>query len=131
MIAAAGSATELLKALGQPNRLMILCLLVERERPVGELATLLGARDSTISQHLSLLRRDGLVQARREGQTIWYAIASEPARRVLETLSAIYCAVPPAGAPDAGHNRLDPDPGPAPAPPARSPAPPRLRRSRT
>lgn len=93
---AAGSASDLLKALGHPNRLMILCLLVDRHRSVGELATLLGARVSTISQHLSLLRREGLVRARREAQTIWYAIASEPARRVLETLALIYCAAPPA-----------------------------------
>ncbi|MCC6717562.1 MAG: helix-turn-helix transcriptional regulator [Acetobacteraceae bacterium] len=93
--AAADSATDLLKALGHPRRLMILCQLVGGERSVGELASLMGVRDSTVSQHLALLRRDGVVQARRDGQTIWYAIASTPAQRVLETLSAIYCAAPP------------------------------------
>jgi len=91
---AAGSTSDLLKARAHPNRLMTLCLLAERERSVGELATLLRARDSTISQHLSVLHRDVLVRARREGQTIWYAIASEKAQQVLETLSSIYCAVP-------------------------------------
>ena len=58
---------------------------------VGDLASFLHLRDSTVSQHLSLLRRDGLVQARRDGQTIWYSIASPPARRVLETLFEIFC----------------------------------------
>ena len=101
MTHAAGSASDLLKALAHPNRLTILCLLAERERSVGELATLLGTRDSTVSQHLSLLRRDGLVRARRDGQTIWYAIDSTPAQRVLETLSSIYCAVPQPPAPPA------------------------------
>lgn len=94
MTDAAGAASDLLKALSHPSRLITLCLLAERERSVGELAALLGARDSTISQHLSLLRRDGLVRARRDGQTIWYAIDSAPAQRVLETLASIFCAVP-------------------------------------
>lgn len=105
MSAAVGSASGLLKALGHPTRLMILCLLVERGRAVGELAGRLGVRDSTISQHLSLLRREGLVAARRDGQTIWYAIASDPARRVLETLASIYCAAPPPVPPPAWSSR--------------------------
>ncbi len=91
MAAAAGQASELLKSLGNPHRLLILCELTEGERSVGDLATFLGLRDSTVSQHLSLLRRDGLVQARRDGQTIWYSIASDPARRVLETLFELFC----------------------------------------
>lgn len=99
MTDAAGVASDLLKALAHPSRLMALCLLAERDRSVGELATLLGARDSAISQHLALLRRDGLVRARRDGQTIWYAIASEPAQRLLETLASIFCAAPPPLAP--------------------------------
>ena len=87
----AGAAEEVLKALANRHRLMILCQLAERERSVGELAGFLALRDSTVSQHLALLRKDGLVSTRREGQTIWYAIASEPARRLIETLYAIYC----------------------------------------
>jgi DNA-binding transcriptional ArsR family regulator len=94
MTDAAGAASDLLKALAHPGRLILLCLLVERERSVGELAALLGARDSTVSQHLSPLRRDGLVRPRREGQTVWYGIASDPARRLLAALAALYCAVP-------------------------------------
>jgi len=91
MQAAAAGATELLKALAHPHRLMIICQLVEGERSVGELAELLGIRDSTVSQHLALLRKDGLVAARRDGQTIWYSISSSPARAMLETLYRVYC----------------------------------------
>lgn len=91
MSTAADQASELLKSLGNRHRLLILCQLAEGERSVGDLAAFLELRDSTVSQHLSLLRRDGLVQARRDGQTIWYSIASVPARRVLETLFELFC----------------------------------------
>jgi len=88
----AAEAEELLKAMANRNRLMILCQLIEGERSVGELAELLDLRDSTVSQHLALLRKDGLVLPRREGQTIWYSITSEPARRLVETLYQIFCS---------------------------------------
>jgi DNA-binding transcriptional ArsR family regulator len=91
MQSAADDATELLKALSNRHRLMIVCQLVERERSVGELAAALGIRDSTVSQHLALLRKDRLVSARRDGQTIWYSISSVPARAVLEALYGVYC----------------------------------------
>ena len=91
MLSAADQASELLKSLANRHRLLILCRLTEGERSVGELAAFLGLRDSTVSQHLSLLRKDDLVQARRAGQTIWYSIASPPARQVLETLFEIFC----------------------------------------
>ena len=96
---AADRAGELLKALASRHRLLILCHLIERERSVGELAEFLGIRDSGVSQHLALLRKDGLVAARRDGQTIWYSIRSPEARALLEALYGIYCG-PPA-APDA------------------------------
>src|SRR5690606_5613300 len=92
MAAAADQAGALLRSLGNRHRLLILCQLVEGERSVGELVAFIGQRQSTVSQHLALLRHEGLVRTRREGQTIWYAIASDPARRVLETLYAIYCS---------------------------------------
>ena len=95
MVQAADQASELLRSLGNRHRLLILCQLTEGERSVGDLAAFLGLRDSTVSQHLSLLRREGLVRARRDGQTIWYSIASQPARRVLETLFAIFCRPEP------------------------------------
>jgi DNA-binding transcriptional ArsR family regulator len=91
MAAAAEQASELLKALANRNRLLILCQLVGGERSVGELAAFLGIRDSTVSQHLALLRKDGLVGTRRDGQTIWYSVASEPARQILDVLYRVYC----------------------------------------
>jgi DNA-binding transcriptional ArsR family regulator len=92
MQAAADRASELLKAMANRHRLLILCQLVERERSVGELAEFLGIRDSGVSQHLALLRKDGLVVARRDGQTIWYSIASAEARALLSTLYDVFCA---------------------------------------
>ena len=92
MLAAADKASELLKALANRHRLLIVCQLIEKERSVGELASLLEIRDSTVSQHLALLRKDGLVTARRERQTIWYSIGSAPARELVSTLYRVYCA---------------------------------------
>ncbi len=89
---AADQASELLKALANRHRLLIICQLIDGERSVGELAEFLNLRDSTVSQHLALLRKDGLVSARREAQTIFYSIASEPARKVLKTLYQAFCA---------------------------------------
>ncbi len=88
----AAEAEELLKAMANRHRLIILCQLIDRERSVGELVDFLDLRDANVSQHLALLRKDGLVTTRREGQTIWYSIASEPARKLVETLYQVFCA---------------------------------------
>lgn len=93
MQGAADDASELLKALANRHRLLILCQLVDGERSVGQLAEFLGIRDSTVSQHLALLRRDRIISGRRDGQTIWYRIESEPARSVISALYGAYCAV--------------------------------------
>lgn len=91
MEAAADNASELLKALANRHRLMIVCQLVDGERSVGELADALAIRDSTVSQHLAILRKDGIVGARREAQTIYYSIESPAARSVLEVLYGEFC----------------------------------------
>ena len=91
MEAAADRASELLKALANRHRLLIVCQLIDGERSVGDLAEFLGLRDSTVSQHLALLRKDGLVSARRDAQTIYYSIASDPAREILTALYRVYC----------------------------------------
>ncbi|WP_454288370.1 ArsR/SmtB family transcription factor [Rhizobium arsenicireducens] len=90
---AADDASELLKALANRHRLLILCQLIDGERSVGQLAEFLGIRDSTVSQHLALLRRDRIIAGRRDGQTIWYRIESEPARNVITALYGSFCAV--------------------------------------
>ena len=94
METAADSASNLLKALANRHRLLIICQLIDGERSVGDLAEFLKLRDSTVSQHLALLRKDGLVSARRDAQTIYYSIASDPARELLKTLYQVYCAPP-------------------------------------
>lgn len=92
MMEAANEACELLKALGNRHRLLILCQLIGGEKSVGQLAEFLGIRDSTVSQHLALLRRERLIAGRRDGQTIWYHIESEPAREIVSALYQTYCA---------------------------------------
>jgi DNA-binding transcriptional ArsR family regulator len=91
MHSAADAASDLLKALANRHRLLILCQLIDGERSVGELAAFLGVRDSTVSQHLAILRRDDLVDSRRDGQTIWYSISSAPARDLVEVLYRSFC----------------------------------------
>ncbi|MCW5745704.1 MAG: winged helix-turn-helix transcriptional regulator [Alphaproteobacteria bacterium] len=102
MQAAADQASDLMKALANRHRLLIICQLIDTERSVGELAEFLQIRDSAVSQHLALLRKDGLVRARRDGQTIWYSISSPAARELVGTLYRIFCAPAAACAPPRG-----------------------------
>lgn len=87
----AGQATRLLRALSNEKRLMLLCLLCEGEKTVGELNKSLPLSQSALSQHLAMLREDGMVSTRREGQSIYYGLASPAAERVIKTLHALYC----------------------------------------
>lgn len=84
-------ASDLLKSLSNRHRLLILCRLSDGEHSVGQLAEFLGIRDSTVSQHLALLRKDRVISGRRDGQTIWYRIESEPARAIVATLYENFC----------------------------------------
>jgi DNA-binding transcriptional ArsR family regulator len=94
MKASANDACDLLKGLANPHRLMIVCALVEGEQSVGGLARRLGVRESLASQHLGLLRRDGVVSARRDAQTLYYSLASGRARALVETLFRLFCPLP-------------------------------------
>lgn len=87
----AGAAAALLRSLANPQRLLILCHLVEAEHSVGELLAQLDLSQSALSQHLALLRDAGLVETRRRAQSVLYRLVDGPARRVLGTLHAIYC----------------------------------------
>ncbi|KTF36907.1 ArsR/SmtB family transcription factor [Xanthomonas translucens] len=102
MRAHAGEAARLLKALGNEKRLLLLCLLVDHEHSVGELNARLDLSQSALSQHLAVLREDGLVQTRRDGQTIYYSLVTGPAQRILDTLHGIYCSVGPSSPAKAG-----------------------------
>lgn len=86
----AAEAADLLRSLASEKRLRILCLLSEAELSVGALCAGLGVSQANASQQLAVLRRSGLVRARRQGQTIYYSLASEEGRRVLETLCRVY-----------------------------------------
>ncbi len=88
----AAEAARLMRALSNENRLLILCYLQGREMSVGELNRSLDLSQSALSQHLAILRNDGLVQTRRESQTIYYSLRGDRASRVIETLHALYCA---------------------------------------
>ena len=85
MQAQASKASTLLSAMCNEKRLVLLCRLVDGEHSVTDLAELLTTPQSTISQHLALLRREGLVQARREGQTQFYSLAGDEGRAMLDT----------------------------------------------
>lgn len=95
MQAHAGDAAKLLKALANERRLQVLCLLAGGERSVGEINDLLEMSQSALSQHLAVLREEGLVQTRRDAQLVYYALAPGPAAAVMETLHGIYCAPRP------------------------------------
>jgi DNA-binding transcriptional ArsR family regulator len=87
----AEKASELLGAMANPRRLMVLCKLVDGEKSVNMLAQSVGLSQSALSQHLAKLREKGLVTTRRDAQTIWYGLASKEVRGVLTTLYGLYC----------------------------------------
>ncbi len=80
-------ATKLLKALSNEKRLEIICALDDGEKSVGTLENMIDLSQSALSQHLARLRRDGLVETRREAQTIYYALCDESVKVILECLS--------------------------------------------
>jgi len=86
----ATQAAALLKVLSNEKRLMILCRLGDRELQAGALCPLVGLSQSALSQHLALLREEGLVATRREGQSIFYHIADPAVVRVIATLADIF-----------------------------------------
>ena len=85
-------AAKLMKALGNESRLMILCTLVEGERSVGELNEIVPLSQSALSQQLARLRKQGLVDTRRESQAIIYSLAAGPADKVIHLLHDIFCS---------------------------------------
>jgi DNA-binding transcriptional ArsR family regulator len=91
----AEAASQLLKALASPHRLMIACRLCLGEETVGALAAWLGVRESLVSQHLAVMRRERLVTTRREGQSIHYALQSQAARDVVAALSRALSPIKP------------------------------------
>ncbi|MBL8584812.1 MAG: helix-turn-helix transcriptional regulator [Rhizobiaceae bacterium] len=88
----AEAASELLTAMANAKRLILLCNLLEGEKPVGQLAEIVGLTLAAASQHLAKMRALGLVRTRREGQQVFYRLASTQVEEVLKTLYRLYCA---------------------------------------
>lgn len=92
LAAQAAAAARMLKLLGNEYRLLILCFLIAQgELKVGDLVEAVGLSQSALSQHLGLLREDGLVAFRRESQTLYYSVADPRAAQILKLLKNIYC----------------------------------------
>ncbi|WP_169799598.1 ArsR/SmtB family transcription factor [Ferrimonas marina] len=88
----ADGAAKLLKSIANPHRLMLLCLLLKQEMTVGELNAMIPLSQSALSQHLAVLRREGLVATRKESLLVWYRLASPEVEAILATLYGLYCA---------------------------------------
>jgi DNA-binding transcriptional ArsR family regulator len=91
MVEVAREASDFLKAMSHETRLLILCFLADGERSVSELEEHLSLKQSNVSQHLGRLRLDGLVKTRRDGQTVYYSIACDDVRQMLDILHEIFC----------------------------------------
>lgn len=91
ILANATTAANFLKAIGHEGRLMILCHLASGEKSVTELENLLSARQAAVSQQLSRLRLEGLVQPRREGKTIYYSLTDDRSRAIIELVYDLFC----------------------------------------
>ena len=92
MRAHVGAACALLKVLANEDRLMLLCHLAAVRLNVGELESVTGIRQPTLSQQLSVLRQDGLVETEKEGKYVYYTLASDQVVQLMRTLRGIYCA---------------------------------------
>ena len=87
----AAHACDLLKAMANEWRLIILCQLSEGEKTVSELQSILGLGQSALSQHLAVSRREKIVKARKDAQSVFYSLAGDEATMVMETLHELFC----------------------------------------
>ncbi|WP_025819888.1 ArsR/SmtB family transcription factor [Shewanella marina] len=88
----AQQAADLLRAMSNPHRLMILCLLQQGELSVTQINHHLPMPQSSLSQHLAALRKEGYVQTRRDAQTIYYSLNSHEVKAMIATLHQLYCS---------------------------------------
>ncbi len=89
--ARAVDACSMLKIMGNPDRLLLLCQMMEAERNVSELETLTGVRQPTLSQQLAILRTESLVDTRREGKNIYYKLANPMVAELMHALYQVFC----------------------------------------
>ena len=85
------TASRFLKVISHEGRLMTLCYLASGEKSVTDLENLLSSRQAAVSQQLARLRTEGLVEARRDGKTIYYRLADKRATRILDVVYDIFC----------------------------------------
>lgn len=91
----ADDTCTVLRAMGNPHRLTILCRLSQGELSVRQLETVVGLGQSALSQHLARLRRDKLVTTRRDAQTIYYALDGHQVQGLLQAISSVMCRTNP------------------------------------
>ncbi|MBN9581459.1 MAG: winged helix-turn-helix transcriptional regulator [Afipia sp.] len=95
MIPAAESAAALMRSLSHPQRLLVLCALVDGEKSVADLRHQLDIDQVPMSQQLMRLRSDGLVEARRDGTTVYYSIVRPEILTIVSALHDAFCATAP------------------------------------
>lgn len=98
------NASKLLKALANPQRLRILCLLIEQEMTVGQINDQVELSQSALSQHLAILRDKALVSTRKQAQTVFYRVTDGPVTEIIQTLHDLYCPSNPSESSVPGKN---------------------------
>jgi DNA-binding transcriptional ArsR family regulator len=101
MQSSAVRASDMLKLLGHPQRLMVVCQLKMGEKSVSELSHIVGVAQSPLSQHLARMRYEGIVETRREGQTVFYSLKDGEASQLVGALYEIFCEPEPEPEPEA------------------------------
>lgn len=87
----AKEVSHLLKIMAHPERLMVLCQLSKGELGAGQLQQGSSLSQSAFSQHLSVLRKHGLVEVRKESQQVYYSLADPRSSKIIESLEQIFC----------------------------------------
>ncbi|MBB3809189.1 ArsR/SmtB family transcription factor [Pseudochelatococcus contaminans] len=90
--ASVGDASQFLKKLANPDRLLVVCALVDNELSVRQIEDLLGIRQPGLSQQLAELRTAGLIEGRKEGREVFYRLADARVRTIVETLHTLFCS---------------------------------------
>lgn len=88
----AEDVSDFLKLLSNPTRLLVLCNLATGERCVSDLEKVVDISQSALSQHLAKMREEGIVEAKKEGQQVYYSIADRNVTEILQVLYGIFCA---------------------------------------
>ncbi len=83
--------SAVLKSLSHPVRLKVLCQLIEREKTVNDLTEFCGISQSAMSQFLSRMRSEGVLESRKESTSVYYRIADSKMKKLLQALKEIYC----------------------------------------